>query len=256
MGFDHVPGGVGPARPIGGRLASMRWGAALTSPGEAQGEHPLHVPGQSHEAPLAADGVEYQGWMVRRRPGRGEALVQGGMMMLPARGDQWLDLCSLAERDVRRAEIAAVGQPCFWPAEFRGQARRPNRKSHVPACGSKTPPWRSHTPRCPAEPQGGKRLSQSHDSSWSSRKGPDHRSPRPQTAPGVSSAATRPPTEVTEIRFHGRSGGNCSSIAHQSITGSALPRVYPTPPRRVKSDRLLEVGTPPTGIALPGYGDF
>src|SRR4051812_18054316 len=125
MGFDHVPGGVGPARPIGGRLASLRWGAALTSPGEAQGEHPLHVPGQSHEAPLAADGVEptqqklaepqhrfddakhrlrslfaqriellafgrpqamghglYQGWMVRRRPGRGEALVQGGMMML------------------------------------------------------------------------------------------------------------------------------------------------------------------------------
>ena len=57
MGFDHVPGGVGPARPIGGRLASMRWGAAdLTWP--AQGEHPLHVPGQSHEAPLAADGVE------------------------------------------------------------------------------------------------------------------------------------------------------------------------------------------------------
>src|SRR3954468_4235136 len=33
-----------------------------------------------------------QGWMVRRRPGRGEALVQGGMMMLPARGDQGLDL--------------------------------------------------------------------------------------------------------------------------------------------------------------------
>jgi hypothetical protein len=32
------------------------------------------------------------------------------MMMLPARGDQGLDLCSLAERDVRRAEIAAVGQ--------------------------------------------------------------------------------------------------------------------------------------------------
>src|SRR4051812_1121840 len=30
----------------------------------------------------------YQGWMVRRRPGRGEALVQAGMMMLPARGDQ------------------------------------------------------------------------------------------------------------------------------------------------------------------------
>src|SRR3954465_14914556 len=24
-----------------------------------------------------------QGWRVRRRPGRGEALVQGGMMMLP-----------------------------------------------------------------------------------------------------------------------------------------------------------------------------
>src|SRR3954465_12616922 len=122
-----------------------------------------------------------------------------------------------------------------------GSARRPICKSHVPACGSKTPPWRSHTPRCPAEPQGGKRLSQSHDSSWSSRKGPDHRSPRPQTAPGASSAATRPPTEVTEIRFHGRSGGNCSSIAHQSITCSALPRVYPTPPRRVKSDRLLGI---------------
>src|SRR3982751_1895609 len=132
-----------------------------------------------------------------------------------------------------------------------GSARRPNRKSHVPACGSKTPPWRSHTPRCPAEPQGGKRLSQSHDSSWSSRKGPDHRSPRPQTAPGVSSAATRPPTEVPEIRFHGRSGRNCSSIAHQSITCSALPRVYPTPPRRVKSDRLLGYASASTPDRAP-----
>ena len=96
-------------------------------------DHPTLVEAMAHHLPgvLQAMGHGlYQGWMVRRRPGRGEALVQGGMMMLPARGDQWLDRCSLADRDVRRAEIAAVGQPCFWPAEFRGNA------SIVPSIGA------------------------------------------------------------------------------------------------------------------------
>ena len=51
-------------------------------------------------------------------------------MMLPARGDQWLDRCSLADRDVRRAEIAAVGQPCSGRPSSAGNV------SIVPSIGA------------------------------------------------------------------------------------------------------------------------
>src|ERR1019366_10372840 len=110
----------------------------------------------------------------------------------------------------------------------------PNRGLLAPACGSKTPPWRSHTPTGSATRPGGTMPIPSHDSSCSSRSGPDRRPPPQRSVPGVFAAATRQPRAASESPSDGRWGGSCSCRA---VRGWAriVVAILPQTPRGVKS---------------------
>jgi hypothetical protein len=69
----------------------------------------------------------YGGRVFRRRRGGSEAFAQGGMMGLPAEGDQRLNPCRGAGRHIGRAKIAVIGQQRFRRAQRLGQSL-PSRK--------------------------------------------------------------------------------------------------------------------------------
>src|SRR3954470_14228623 len=116
----------------------------------------------------------------------------------------------------------------------------PSHSSRAPACGWRTPPWRSHTPGCPAASTGDRRPSRSRDRSGPSAPGRGRRSPPPRSAPSASPAATRQPTAAAGNRCHDRQDGSCSSRnSLKKLSKHAL--ILSGPPYAVKSDRLLDL---------------
>ena len=118
--------------------------------------------------------------------------------------------------------------------------QRSSRSRHhrVPTCGSKTPRSHSHKPAGPATIPDGSQPSRCPDSSSSPwPKGPSHRSPRRQTAPGAVREASHRQRAAAEIPLRGQILENGPSFGTPA-RGSFAPE-YPCTVLYAKSDRLL-----------------
>src|SRR6516225_7798151 len=87
----------------------------------------------------------------------------------------------------------------------------PNRRSHVLACGSKTPPSCSRKPTGPTITLDDSWPTRCHDSSSPLPTGPTRRSPRRQTVRDAAREAIHRATAEAETPSRGQTAGNCSS---------------------------------------------